>query len=911
MTNWPVAKDRDSGLELVVGHSVDWHEPGWPTFLEDQPHAYATREIVSAPTVGELSTPANVAAWEAIRGAALGMLANAALMPGCSAFEVRYVAKPGVSGAARIHMFISARARDWQPIVPQTAVAAACNQLPPGFAWSTPENNLGFGVTNSNQLVLELRRDEEVTIPQWDYVPAEFYYTINDDPGDGSGWPAFWRSLSNTTQPVTVSLLFQRSELHWDERNILGGIISDLALFSEPRTDYDILNNPVTYPACLNAKAALASWQQRIEQLNRPLLARLAVRGEVTSAVSVATALATAIGTTSGHTGSRPMLVDAPQTPADQRQAAFGFDWLEILPWGGHGVWADEAAPNSLRRMPYLFGLNEAAGLLVLPVPDEQGVAGMPLTRRVATQRETVPSSRSPENGLRLGSALHHGNAGSPLVLPLAAVNRHALIVGAPGSGKTTTVLSLLVQLWRDHQIPFLVIESVKTEYRSLIGTPDLEDLQIITLGNERLSPLRLNPLEPPPGVRCEVHRSTVMASLKMALPLFPPLPQLLDKALGVAYDKAGWDDDTTTADGLAAPTLRDLLNHFREVFTRIGYRGDAENIGLAFQTRLESLLQGSRGKLLDTVQTSDFVSLLRKPTVIEMNDIQDADERAVLAAFILDRVRAGAKSRGSSGGVLRHVTVIEEAHRLLARASVPSGDNDSGDKQRSDSVRAFCEAIAELRSLGEGFILSSQSPSALADAAVANTGARILHRMESSVDRKIMLDDLDASDLVRQAAARLRKGEAVVRWPELDEVELVQVEPIGEVDSGRYVPNDVVAEHMYEHRRQTSQLLPYQLCSSDVCIVGCLAKTRRWGANSAEAVGEQAGKLWSDAKAARRDAVGPIADLLAEKSGGELQLAYCGAVHLSINGEAFRQPGTDDRLALIQAMRQATNDGS
>ncbi len=27
-------------------------------------------------------------------------------------------------------------------------------------------------------VVLELRQEEEVTIPQWDYIPADFYYSI-------------------------------------------------------------------------------------------------------------------------------------------------------------------------------------------------------------------------------------------------------------------------------------------------------------------------------------------------------------------------------------------------------------------------------------------------------------------------------------------------------------------------------------------------------------------------------------------------------------------------------------------------------------------------------------------------------------------------------------------------------------
>jgi DNA helicase HerA-like ATPase len=911
VTYWPVPEGRSDGLEVTVGHAARWHEPGWPTFESDVPHAFASREIIAAPSSTELGLPSGVAPWQEMRTVSLAMLADAALMAGCAAFEVRYVLTPSPAGSGRVQMFLTAKARDWQLAPAQAAVSAACEKLPQGFAWATPERALSFGTDPPpDQIVIELRRDEEVTLPQWDYIPAEFYYSVLDDPGDGSGWPAFWRTLVHATEPVTVSLLFQRTELHYEERNTLGGIVTDLRMLSEPRTEYDFLNNPISYPACMNAKQALESWERRIQQLHRPLLARLAVRSDISTGVSIATALATAVGSASGTTGSHPMYYEppAPDKPGDIRQANFSFDWLEILPWGGHGIWEDESAPHSLRRMPYLFGLNEAASLLVLPVPDEQGVAGMPRSRRMAQLREEV-LGQGPSDGqsVRLGSALHHGVKGSPVDLPLAAINRHALVVGAPGSGKTTTLLTMLVRLWRDHHIPLLVIESVKAEYRSLLGTPGLEELQVITLGNESVSPLRLNPLAPPSGVRCEVHQSAVMASLKMALPLFSPQPQILTKALSRVYDRAGWDDDTTISEGLAPPTLRDLLSAYRSVFTEIGYEGEAKNIGLAFQTRLESLLQGSRGKLLDTVASSDFDLLLTKPLVIEMNDIQDADEKAVLAAFVLDRIRAGARNRGSSGGELRHVTVIEEAHRLLAKANVGSGDAASGDQARADSVRAFCEAIAELRSLGEGFILSSQSPSALADAAVANTGTRILHRMESSADRKVMLDDLDASEQVREAAARLRKGEAVARWPEKDETEIIQVEPDSSIDSGRQVSNEVVAERMRGYRESVIRLLPYQLCSPEICTEGCVSRTRRTGGEIAELLVGEAAKTWQEATRTGGDALTPIAERLVQEAQGHPQRAYCGAVHLSLADAAFRlRPGVDDRAVVVDAIRRA-----
>lgn len=879
-----------SGPNVRVGRALDWHAGGWGEFSEATPHAYATRQVDTIGGAGEIDMQGMPTLWQCMRNTAVRIVSGAAFTPGCDALEIRYVATPQLGAPTSVEMFITAKTKGFHAEPAEAAAEAACAALPAGFTWKRPSGEVGLVAQSAEaDPVLELRQHEDITVLKADYLPDDLgYYTIDGDPGDGSGWQQFFSMLAQVSRPVAISILLQATDLAPVEHEGLAAITSDLALFAEGYSDVGIIGQQVYRPPVPNARVALDDWIRRQAQLQRPLLARVAIRASLDVGSTVASALASAIALNStSRDKTHPLYMELPTTPRDVRQAAFSFDWLEILPWGGLPLWEEDDAPLDLRRLPYLYGVNAAAGLALLPVPDEQGVPGFQRARRVIARRSggTEPVPNGP--GVVVGAALHHGEPAGDVALPLSAINRHVLIVGAPGSGKTTTVLSILAELWRSHRVPFLVIEPVKTEYRSLLDTPGLEDLCIVSLGRDDISPLRLNPLAPPPGVRREVHANSVMSSMKMALPLPPPLPQLLEDALDRVYELSGWGHDTSISDGIAPPTIRGLLGSFEGVFEQQGYVGDARNIASAVRVRLRSLLRGSRGLVLDTVESVDFESLMSRPVIVELDEIADVDDKALLSAFVLDRIRAAAKARTGPRGALMHVTVLEEAHRLLARASVGALDAITGANTRAESVRAFCEAIAELRSVGEGFILSSQTPSALAEAAVANAGTRVLHRLESAADRDVMLNDLDASMLDRGLAARLRRGEAVMRWPERDDAEVILVRPASGVDSARVIPDSRVAQHMAEESHATRSLLPYGLCTRNVCSNGCEPTVRAEGRRVAAGIGPQARRLWIDNRGTSR-ALAPIVSILADETDRDEQLTYCAAAHLAVADDAF-----------------------
>jgi len=901
-------RNRDGGTLVAHGAAYVWDQAGWGDVVEDTTYAFATKEITAVAGAAQFGSTEPRAVVERLKLAAEGMLGAAGGGRRGTAVELRYVTEPITGKPTRLRLFLTAktsgseRSRDLAASVEST-VEAACAALPDGYQWRSADPAATDPVIDDEAVLIEVRRQEEVTPPLLVTVPADYYYAAYPLHGDGSGWARFLQLLAQCTEPVAVSLLFMPTSLDPYEQETIGVVASELRYHAETRQEQNFLGMMDYIQGDANAAAVLPTWDGYLQSLRHCLLARMTVRASPRVATHIARALASAISANrDATTGPHPQLIT--QRARDDKDRVFAehsWRWLDIVPWGGHPFWSDEGAPNVLRRLPYLYSLSESAAAAVLPVPDEQGAVGFARARRMSTRRITLTDSEELGPFVSLGDFLHEGQPAGDAPLPLSAINRHVLVVGAPGSGKTTTVLSLLAHLWRVHRIPFLAIEPTKTEYRTLLQAPGMDGLRVITLGRDDIAPIRLNPLAPPPGVRREVHMSAVMAAFRAALPLDPPLPQLLEEALERAYELAGWTYSTTPEDGRRPPTLRDLLAAYEDGFSQHGYSGEVrDNLLAALRLRLRSLTRGTRGLLLDTVESIDFAALMTVPVVIELDEIADRDDKAILSAFLLDRIRAAARARGTTGGRLAHVTVLEEAHRLLSRMTGVDGDTP-----QSAAIRSFCDAIAELRALGEGFVISSQSPSALAEAAVANTGTRILHRMESAADRNIVLSDLDASPLEREAAARLHRGEAVVRWPQRDEAEIVRVKAAEGIDSGTPVSDVTVAERMREQSDAVRRLLPYRLCTRDVCQGGCSAVVRPRGEQIAKSNGGEARKLWKQHQGTA-ESLAPISAVVAQDAGGDVQLAYCGAVHLSIQQDAFLVPRKDIRPQLAVAIREA-----
>lgn len=392
-------------------------------------------------------------------------------------------------------------------------------------------------------------------------------------------------------------------------------------------------------------------------------------------------------------------------------------------------------------------------------------------------------SSHVPANtgAIRVGEILDRGRpTGNPYKVRVQDLTKHCLLVGITGSGKTNTTFHLLKQLQQqDPKIPFLVIEPAKREYRELAKLLSQNcSLRVFTVGEEgkKAAPFRLNPFEIQPGVSVQTHIDLLKSVFNASFGMWTPLPQVLERAIHEIYRDKGWDSVHSTnsramiktSTGIvwhprAQPTLTDLYLKVEEMVPNLGYDEEiTRNVSTALETRINSLRVGAKGMMLDTSLSVPIEHLLNEPTILELEGVGDDDEKAFIMGLILIALYEYYRSQKNLVDPgLRHITVIEEAHRLLT--NTPMSADPEATNLRSKAVETFVNMLSEVRAYGEGFFIAEQIPTKLAPDVIKNTSLKVMHRTVANDDRDVMGGTMNLNEAQIRHVVALGTGEAVV----------------------------------------------------------------------------------------------------------------------------------------------------
>lgn len=445
--------------------------------------------------------------------------------------------------------------------------------------------------------------------------------------------------------------------------------------------------------------------------------------------------------------------------------------------------------PEGKARAAYLFGFGQhsvgdiiasQALLHSIPIKDKKMllatwlntselslIAGLPSKElpgiKLRDNVEFAVNITSSAQGVELGHLVQYGRELKNNVVRLDSdqLNKHIFISGVTGAGKTTTCQQLLIS----SGLPFLVIEPAKTEYRTLVN--HVQDLQFYTLGDESKSPFRFNPFELLPNQKLSGHIDALKATFAAVFPMEAAMPYLIEESIVRTYQNKGWDihDDSNyyhadpwSSQGACWPIMSEVLETMKEVIA-------SKNFGMDLQqkyegsliARLDNLTVGAKGRMLNTRVSLDIDELLDQKVVIELEELRDESDKSLMMGLLIGRVAEAMKQRHKRQPLFRHLTLIEEAHRLLGKPD----PTDGGAKRLG--INLFANLLAEVRKYGEGLIIADQIPNKLTPEVMKNTNTKIVHRLFAADDRHAIGDTIQLDDEQKNFLSTLATGEAIV----------------------------------------------------------------------------------------------------------------------------------------------------
>lgn len=444
-----------------------------------------------------------------------------------------------------------------------------------------------------------------------------------------------------------------------------------------------------------------------------------------------------------------------------------------------------------------LYSVDEISPFFVLPV--------LYLNERIEIPKESAPVYDN--SGLHLGK----DTSGYEVYLPWKHLPRHALVAGVPGGGKTYTMLHFATELKR-HNIPFLVLEPAKQEYRALARHEVMKDLLVFSPAAPNCFPLRINPFQFPIGMKLSEHIVNLRMVFEGTFNINEgPMPMLIDEGLEQVYRLHGWLPFYVNDGTRSYPQMSELYTAVEKLLKNLSYAPEVrDNLMTMLQVRIGSLMKRDMGNVFDVpVSLIPPESWMEKSCVIELETL-GKDGANFLTLLLSTLIREYLKLHPTLGedaakrpdGAPRHVIFFEEAHNLIGPKTESDGE---GGNVKVASTQFIVNMLAEVRALKEAIIIADQLPTALAPQVTKNTSLKIAHKIVAQDDRQFIGSTMSIDAVQLEQLSQFTSGRALCIYEGLQKPFEIQ---ITEFDGDSKPPSNAELYELMKNRQLYQKIM-------------------------------------------------------------------------------------------------------
>lgn len=412
-----------------------------------------------------------------------------------------------------------------------------------------------------------------------------------------------------------------------------------------------------------------------------------------------------------------------------------------------------------------------------------RSVAGLPVVESVSFGREIYRNEEELGSGksIDIGCVYHmHSCENKRVKLDVDSLCSHTFITGATGKGKSNSVYKIIEQicsLKKNQEFSFMVIEPAKGEYKDAFWNHPSISTRVLGTNPKEFDLLRINPFIFPDGIHVLEHVDRLAEIFNACWPMYAAMPAILKNAIIKAYESCGWD--MTNSENIMSmyPGFCDVLEQIKNILSSSAFsdenKGDYTG---ALCTRVESLTTGLNGMIFSGCDYISDEELFGHNVIVDLSRVGAPETKSLIMSILVMKLQEYRMCEKKGANLpLRHITVLEEAHNILKRTSTEQSAESSN--VQGKAVEVISNAIAEMRTYGEGFIIADQAPGLLDISVIRNTNTKIILCLPEEEDRQISGRSIGLNDKQIAEIAKLERGVAAVYQNDWQEAVLCKFE--------------------------------------------------------------------------------------------------------------------------------------